>query len=784
MKTTDILTYKRTEEKTTEHTPEILLAVMGVLAGRVELWGTVMPTGISWVIANLKSETKKQRLIVAIIVSAMGMILGGVDVFRMRGLITLGVLYAASRFDIFGKNTMITAVFGASVNLVCGLIIMTVTHGDSLGYIMLIIECMLILGASVAFDSFIAIAERGGSILSEDEGISLFVVSGVIAAGFSGLELAGIRLCAIISMYMIIFASRKCGLGIAVTLGTILAVVTGGEDPVSTLGLYIFLAIGCSLLASIGKWGIIIGAAIANTVYIACRMGLDSSVIRVIEIGTAAALFYFTPDEFINKVAMYTAKKTLSGMGESRLIRQRQETDTAVLELKNAISAVAETVKEMDLQREEKESQWEIIKKVNNSVCSSCALYKYCIEKNRVRTEQAIGYIIQLFREKGDETYNTIMSAGEKNVLEKAFMWNCIHTEKVVEKVKDSFEFYLRQEFESEKQEKTREFTIKGLEYMAEIIDRQRIRLKEFCTSYEQLAEEISCTLVRNGICCFGVCVIKNRCGLFEVTAEIDSRFPGEAERIIKGIMGISMKTIFEEKTEKGTVLSMREKEHFEYETAVMSLDSKEMQTGDSTLVFNDEKGYLHCMISDGMGSGILAATESGWTVKLYEKLCRGGFEPHEALIMINNVMISGKQEESCVSCDSVKVNLLTGAVEFTKAGAAASYIKTKKGVEKVEWSSLPLGIIEIGGIETRLSDVSDGGFIVLMSDGVPDSSGDRLEGEHKLSRALKQCDGETPGEIAESLMFASMAMGVPKDDMTVLVIKLQKVNEPPLLCK
>lgn len=768
MKTADILTYKRTEEIKTEYRPEILLAVMGVLAGRVELWGTVMPTGISWVIANIKSEVKKQRLLVAMVLSAIGMLLGGIDIFRIRGIVTLGVLYAVSKFEIFEKNTLITAVFGAFVNSICGCIITVVTKGDSLSYIMLVIEGLLIVGTSVAFDNFISVTERGGSILSEDEGISMFVAAGVVSSGVMGLDIAGIRLSAIVGMYMVIFAARKCGLGISVTLGAVLGVVTGGDDVVSAFGMYVFLAIGCSLLRGMGKWGIIMGAALANAVYIACRFGLDNSAVRVIEIGVSATAFYFTPEGFINKVAEYTVKKSYAGISEGKLIQQKMDTEAVVTEIKNAISAVAEVVQDMNNKKDDTDNQWEIIKKVNSSVCSKCALKTYCIEKNRLQTEQAITYIIQLLKEKGTDVELT-----EKN--SKLFSFNCIHGDKVIDKVKANFEFYLRREIEEEKKNNTRNLTVKGLDDISKIIERNKNRLSESCVSFDAEAEEINDALVRNGIPSFGVCVIRNRCGLFEVTAEIDSRFPGEAEKIIRGIMCISMKTVREEKTKKGTVLSMREKEHYEYETAVMSVDNKERCTGDTSVVFEDGRGFLHCMVSDGMGSGLLAARESGWTVKLYEKLCKAGFEPHEALRMINNIMVSANPGEACISCDGVKINLLTGKAEFAKAGAPSAYIKTGQRAEKLGWDSLPLGIIEIGSEEKRTYDVSEGGFIVLVSDGVPDTSTDRTEGENRIRRALEQCDGTTPGEVAESIMFSAMSMGISKDDMTVLVIKLTK---------
>lgn len=771
MKTADILTYKRTDSGNMKNYifAEIMLAVMGVLAGRVELWGTVMPTGIGWVIANIKKNGKEKRLLTAIAVSGIGMLLGGMDIFKIRAFATLGVLYVAAKFDIFGKNTLAAGVFGAAVNLVCGCIITAVSGGDELGYLMLIIEALLIIGSAVVFDNFTEIVLRGGSVLTEDEGVSMFVAAGVIAAGLEGIGVGGIEISAIVSMYMIIFTSKKCGFGIAVTLAAVLGIATGGEDTVSTLGLYIFLAMGCSLLGGTGKWGTVMGAASANAIFIACKMGLDGSVVRVIEIAAAITAFYFTPENVMNKISAYTAKKAVGGMGETKLIMHQRETAKAAEELKEAVCTVSQVVKEMNTHKKTEQPRYEIIKKIKGTVCSECALKKYCLEKNFARTEQTVNRIIDLFSEYGSGF------EAEKTVLHKQTDWKCIHAQTLVSTVRDSFEFYLKNEIEREKLAKNREYIINGLEEMAEIIERRRKRINENYISLDGLEEEIFEALTRNGIQCFGICVVKNRYGLYEVTAELAELTTADAEKIIKEVMGVSMKTVSEEKSTKGLVLCMREKEHFEYETAVMSIDNKERRTGDTTTVFDDGKGSLYCMVSDGMGSGALAAKESGWTVKLYEKLCRAGFEQKEVIRIINNVMISAKTGESCVSTDSIKINLLTGNAEFVKAGAASSYIKTKRGAEKIGWSSLPLGILEIGEAEPGFCDISDGGFIVMMSDGVPDTAGDRMEGEHRLRRCIEQCDGETAGEMAENVMLAAMTMGAPKDDMTVLVIKLIK---------
>ena len=771
MKTSEILTYKKaaeSEKVNTRKGTEILFAIIGLLAGRVEIWGMIMPTGVSWAIANGCKNKKNNRLAVAVLCSGAGMLLAGADIYRLRGLITLAAIYALSKTnnELFGENILLSSVIGAAINFICGAIIVSVSGVAGFDYIMLAIEAVLIAGCSIAFFNAAEVFNRGGTLLSDDEAISMFVVAACSVAGLGGIEIGGVALSRIVSLYMIVFAAEKWGIGISVTLAAVLGAAIGGDDIVSVLGLFVFMAIGCGLLAGVGKWGILLGAALANAVYVACRMGADNSFIRVAEIIIAVSAFYITPEKVKEKIAGYTSRQRVHTADTSRILHHKNETDSVMSELQSAVTAMAEVVREMNNPEEGSDHRTDIMKKVAGGVCKECTLNNCCTGKNRQKTTQAINYIVHMLEEKG---------VCEIEEISRNLAWSCIHPDRVVEKINDTFEFYREKGIETKRTHKNREFAANGLADMAEIIARQRERIAAGYDTYETLAEEISEGLVLNGIPCGGVCVVKNHAGLFEVAAEIEGNNPGLAEEIIRDIMKIKMKTVSEEKCNSGILVTMQEKEHYAYEVAVMSLDSKERRSGDTAVWFDDGRGSLYCLVGDGMGSGALAAKESGWTVKLFEKLARAGFEPGEALRMINNVMIAGKPEESCISADAVKINLHSGIAEFTKAGAASSYIKTAKGAEKIGWSTLPLGILEISQLDSRCCDLSEGGFIVIMSDGVPDTAGDRMEGEHQLRRALELCDEEGPKEVAEHLMFASMSMGAPKDDMTIIAVKITK---------
>ncbi len=756
----EILTYKRVDTGrgiTASKTADILMVIIGFLAGRVELWGMVMPTGVSWALANY-SGAKKKNLPVAILCSALGMVLSGIDIFKLRGIITLALIYAINKsgINLWEDKILPAAIFGATVNFICGSIIFTVMKASGFDYIMLVIEAVIIVATTISLKNVSEIVKRGGNILGDDEAISLYVALGVIVAGLDKINVAGVKMSILLSLYTVIFSAKKAGIGISVTVAAVLGVVSGGDDVVAVLGLYIFCAICCSIFSGVGNWGIIVGIGVANAVFTFCSLGQSREYLG--EIICSAVLFYFTPAWFIDKVVKYTSAPHQNYYGYSRLAHQKAETDAAIGQIEEAVTTVASTIRAMNCEENEKEG--DIVDKIKDGVCEKCTLKMSC--KNKKNRDKIIGEIIEEAIETG--------SCSTKKIEQ-----NCIHSEEMVKRALDVAEFYRKSSIRLKKQFKKMEYAVDFAQDIAEIISRRRKMLNIGYLSYETYGEEITDELVRNGVKCYGISVVKNQAGLFEVIAEIDGEFISRGECIIKEIMKLDMKTVREEKTKKGTLLHLKEKEYFKYEVAVMSLDRVNNSSGDKGIWFDDGRGYLHCFIADGMGTGSVAAKESEWTSELFEKLIKAGGEPQEVVSLINKVFIAGKKNESCLSADAVKINLHSGNVEFVKAGAPSSYVKTNKGAEKIGWSSMPLGILEFCNTESKNYNLSDGGYVVLMSDGVADSGGDRMEGEHILRRALENIDETEPREVAEQLMFASMSMGAPKDDMTVVVAKIIK---------
>jgi stage II sporulation protein E len=96
--------------------------------------------------------------------------------------------------------------------------------------------------------------------------------------------------------------------------------------------------------------------------------------------------------------------------------------------------------------------------------------------------------------------------------------------------------------------------------------------------------------------------------------------------------------------------------------------------------------------------------------------------------------------------------------------------MKRSKEVEVINSSALPVGIINHMDYETVSRKLSDGDFIIMVTDGVVDCiPGD--EKEQFLEEFISELHMNNPQEIANAVLNQALELNqwVPKDDMTVL---------------
>ena len=213
---------------------------------------------------------------------------------------------------------------------------------------------------------------------------------------------------------------------------------------------------------------------------------------------------------------------------------------------------------------------------------------------------------------------------------------------------------------------------------------------------------------------------------------------------------------------------------HSVHGVARLTKDGAEI-SGDNFSCMEKEDGELVLCLSDGMGFGKRACKESELVIDLLERFIEAGFTKETAIKMLNSAMVIRGEDEQYSTVDITSVNLYTGETVFYKIGASATFIRHKDGgVECLLSTSLPVGVSLEIEIEQAVKHLSDGDFLVMVTDGVLEYL-QTDNPEETLEEMIAGIQTNHPGLLAKRILDQVMIRtgGEVKDDMTVLAAAL-----------
>lgn len=245
--------------------------------------------------------------------------------------------------------------------------------------------------------------------------------------------------------------------------------------------------------------------------------------------------------------------------------------------------------------------------------------------------------------------------------------------------------------------------------------------------------------------------------------------------KVMEAVLGLRIKPHKDTKTFIGkeameVIFEEEPMFHAVYGVSRLTKDG-EAVSGDSFSFLEKEDGELVLSLSDGMGFGEGALKESELVVDLLERFIEAGFTKETAIKMLNSAMVIHGEGEQYSTVDISSVNLYTGETSFYKIGASATFIRHKDGsVECLLSTSLPAGVSFGIEIEKANAQLSDGDFLVMITDGVLEY----LQAENPEETLVEMISGirtNHPGLLAKKILDCVMERtgGEAGDDMTVL---------------
>ena len=249
-----------------------------------------------------------------------------------------------------------------------------------------------------------------------------------------------------------------------------------------------------------------------------------------------------------------------------------------------------------------------------------------------------------------------------------------------------------------------------------------------------------------------------------------------EMAKIVSNCVGRSMYPEAREQPiiwEEYTTIILREVARYHTLQGVAKIGKGcEQISGDTFLMTYLPGGRESVMLSDGMGSGEEAFRESAMVVEMAEELLVAGFPEKMAIQLLNTALVMGREEVCFSTVDMCVFNLYEGSCEFLKAGASTTFIRHGGQVEKITSTTLPVGVMQNIEIDCVTRKLSDGDFVVMVTDGVMDAL-PVGEQEAQIGGYLCELSSQNPKEMAHHVLERVLESTgeLPMDDMTVIVI-------------
>ncbi|MBQ9742661.1 MAG: SpoIIE family protein phosphatase [Ruminococcus sp.] len=700
--------------------------VLGVIVSRGAVLGELSPFGASFVAAVPQKFTA-----VSVLGSALGYILlSPSDAFRYIAVVlSIGALKWLMN-DI--RKIRDHSLFAPSVAFIpmiatgVALLFVSTSRMSQLGL------CMVeaIISAAAAYfirrSSQLASSRTGINGLSQQEVACLVISFCILMLSFGSVSFFGVSLGRMLAVLTVLLCARYGG----VTGGSISGVATGvvfgiGSSQMAFLtGGYAFGGLVGGLFAAMGKLPV-------GAVFTLCSMvmSLSSGNSRLIlclfiECLFATGVFMLIPSDFgstIRAAFMPTPSRAHSEAMRRNVTMRLSHAAKALEGVTECVSTVSQKLQE----RCDASSEFSIYENAARSTCKSCGLRVYCWDKQKEVTKDDFGRLTQVLKKQGFVDDRTI---------DERFTKKCCKQTELAGSINESYKEYLASLAAQRRITHVRSVVagqFSGLSTMLEDLSEEL----DVCDYLDtESAERIIGELRGRGVVVVDCTCRIDRCK--KMTVELELAVSKKSEynsREIQHTVARCCGRRFERATESVAVdrIRMVMSELSVYDVEIGSsqhIAGGGNLCGDCLNYFMNGAGSMVAVISDGMGTGGAAAVDSNMAVSVLTKLIKAGISYDCALSVVNSSLMIKSEEESLATLDVADINLFTGKVGIMKAGAPVTYIRRGGRVQRREFASLPVGILNEVKFSKDNVTLHEGDVILMVSDGAVQSDDSWLE--------------------------------------------------------
>ncbi len=421
------------------------------------------------------------------------------------------------------------------------------------------------------------------------------------------------------------------------------------------------------------------------------------------------------------------------------------------------------------------EQMYRIQNELTGTLCVNCNQCAMCWEKQESPMYSYLAYMLQSLQRTGEADHEIVVQMQEY----------CPYTDAVVQESMRIFEKARLNLAWYNRLLENREIIAQQLDAMAYIMEDCANEKNEITMEHRQMMAEVKYRARERGVIVQKPRLFENKDQRWQFTCNACAKNGScismkELTRAVSAGLERAMRPHREERSlvsPQGADVVFEEDTcyHETHAVARMVKDGGHV-SGDNYSFLELDHGQLAMMLSDGMGSGSQAGKESELVLELLEKFLEAGFSEETALKMMNSAMVIRGENDLYSTVDICSLNLYTGSCKLYKIGAATTFIKHRDYIERVESSSLPVGVTHRMETGSTKKQMEDGDFLVMMSDGVLEYLQEE-DADLAMCGILQELSEKHPGQLADAILKEVLERtgGKAADDMTILVCGVWK---------
>lgn len=617
--------------------------------------------------------------------------------------------------------------------------------------------------------------ESLNKVYTNEKIICSFITLALLISGIGDLTLLGLSIKNIINIILILYFAYAEGGLMGGTVGILLGLtsyISQTEMPF-ILSIYALAGLLAGVFRELGKAGSILGFIVGSSIVSFYINGYIVSFITIKELLISLTVFYLSYNSLNQLISNYMDKNLRRDKKEIYFKRKEE----LIVDRLNSISSLFRDLgktfhnsSKMDLSISPEES-YQLIDRVGNCVCATCAMRRFCWEESFYTTYQALYQMLALLEKQGH------LKEGE---LPASIRDYCINKDDLIGEMERNFSNFKTNNMWKKKLLESRKLLSHQLEEVGGIVEKTINNIYKEPIFKEDVEEIIFANLRNHRIDVEEVVVIELEDKDFEIYVEVGKAYKESNQgdnvgKIVAESINIPLKLC----PNLGRTREGREKYKFikrnRYSalTSVISQPNSQNEVSGDNYTFGEGENDYYIALSDGMGTGSKAYGESSIALNLLESFLQANFDKGLALKTINSVLRLKSNEELFTTLDISLLDLCTGRLQIIKSGSPATFIKRKGEVRMINPNSLPVGILKEVDFNIHEEYVEDGDIIIMMSDGIIESNESIINKERWMRKVIQGIDSLNPETIANIILETARAKSEGKDDKTILVTKI-----------